>query len=107
MSLQITDLHKSFDGQARLLQPALGDAPEGMAPESALLCIRPERLQLQASAQGAGRVTGSTFLGSIQRVQLRWNDLDLLAEYSSASTWETGQNVDISVSAQDCAWVHA
>ena len=73
--------------QARLLQPALGGAPEGMAPESALLCIRPERLQLQASAQGAGRVTGTTFLGSIQRVQLRWNDLDLLAESSSASTW--------------------
>ena len=93
--------------QARLLQPALGGAPEGMAPESALLCIRPERLQLQASAQGAGRVTGTTFLGSIQRVQLRWNDLDLLAESSSASTWEAGQNVDISVGAQDCAWVHA
>ena len=93
--------------QARLLQPALGGAPEGMAPESALLCIRPERLQLQASAQGAGRVTGTTFLGSIQRVQLRWNDLDLLAESSSASTWEAGQNVDIAVSAQDCAWVHA
>src|SRR3989344_986962 len=82
--------------QARLLQPSLGGAPEGMAPESALLCIRPERLQLQASAQGAGRVTGTAFLGSIQRVQLRWNDLDLLAESSSASTWEAGQNVDIS-----------
>lgn len=93
--------------QARLLQPALGDAPEGLSPESALLCIRPERLQLQASAQGAGRVISTTFLGSIQRVQLRWNDLDLLAESSSASTWEAGQNVDIAVSAQDCAWVHA
>ena len=57
--------------------------------------------------RGAGRVTGTTFLGSIQRVQLRWNDLDLLAESSSASTWEAGQNVDISVGAQDCAWVHA
>ena len=61
----------------------------------------------QASAQGAGRVISTTFLGSIQRVLLRWNDLDLLAESSSASTWEAGQNVDISVSAQDCAWVHA
>ena len=60
-----------------------------------------------ALAQGAGRVTGTTFLGSIQRVQLRWNDLDLLAESSSASIWEMGQNVDIAVSAQDCAWVQA
>jgi len=33
--------------------------------------------------------------------------LALLAESSSASTWEAGQNVDISVGAQDCAWVHA
>ncbi len=92
--------------QARLLQPALGNAPEG-TPDNALLCIRPERLQLQANAQGAGHVTGTTFLGSIQRVQLRWNDLELLAESSSASTWEVGQSVNVSVSAQDCAWVHA
>ncbi|BFO57453.1 ABC transporter ATP-binding protein [Acidovorax sacchari] len=93
--------------QARQLLPALGEAPHDMAAGSALLCIRPERLRIDPSPQGAGRVTGTTFLGSIQRVQLHWNGLDLLAESSSAGTWETGQPVDVSVNAQDCAWVQA
>lgn len=93
--------------QARLLQPQL-DAPASEAPAGASwLCIRPERLQLTANAAGAGRVVGSAFLGSIQRVQLRWNDMDLLAETSSTAPWNAGQPVDVSVSAQDCAWVQA
>lgn len=93
--------------QAQLLQPALPAAPEDMDPSSAQLCIRPERLQLTPSAGGEGQVTGTTFLGSIQRVQLQWQGLDLLAETSSATPLNPGQAVNVSVDAQDCAWVSA
>ncbi len=90
--------------QAQTLQPALpGSAPDGMA----LLCVRPERLRIEARADAPGRVLGTTFLGSIQRIQVRWHDLDLLVETSSAQPLQPGDAVALGLNADDCTWVQA
>ncbi|MGJ7546399.1 ABC transporter ATP-binding protein [Variovorax sp. LT1R16] len=92
---------------ARQWVPALPPLPAGLSEADALLCVRPERIRLGTPSEAVGQVTGISFLGSIQRVRLRWNDHDLLAETSSAVPLQPGQSVFLAVGADDCSWVRA
>ncbi|TXT40574.1 MAG: iron(III) transport system ATP-binding protein [Comamonadaceae bacterium] len=107
-----TQFVANFMGQSNLLTPEQAaqlpssSLPAELPASSARLCIRPERLQLSANTQGLGRVLDATFLGSIQRVQVRWRGMDLLAETSSTQTLAPGDAVDVSCCAEDGVWVH-
>jgi len=105
-----------FMGQSNLLPAAtvkallpelIASIPADMDLAQAQLCVRPERLRLTTHQQGAGRITDITFLGSIQRLRLHWQGLELLAETSSAMCFTPGEAVNVSLAAQDCAWVSA
>ncbi len=85
----------------------LAHAPAATGKDNLALCVRPERLQLKAQADAAGRVGQVTFLGSIQRIAVHWMGQDLLAETSSASPFAPGDAVQVEVAPQDCAWVSA
>ncbi|MBJ7221199.1 MULTISPECIES: ABC transporter ATP-binding protein [unclassified Brenneria] len=76
-------------------------------PDNAELFIRPERITLHKQAGAEGRIINASFLGSIQRVQVLWKQQPLLVETGSAINWIPGENVHISIAAQDCAWVQA
>ncbi len=98
-----------FMGHSNLLtlQQAEALLPGASQGQHGLLCVRPERLCLTPGADAPARVTDVAFLGSIQRVRLRWNALDLLAETSSAQALHPGDTVAVSLQAEDCAWVDA
>ncbi|PWC16263.1 ABC transporter ATP-binding protein [Brenneria roseae subsp. roseae] len=76
-------------------------------PDNAELFIRPERITLHKAPDAEGRVINTSFLGSIQRVQVLWKTQPLLVETSSAVNWLPGDSVNLSIAAQDCAWVQA
>jgi iron(III) transport system ATP-binding protein len=92
---------------AQTLAPELPPLPHAADPAGLLLCVRPERIRLGAHAGARGEVIDVGFLGSIQRVRVRWNDRDLLAETSSAVPLAIGQTVSLAVGVDDCSWVHA
>ncbi|URI07473.1 ABC transporter ATP-binding protein [Aquincola tertiaricarbonis] len=96
--------------QAQRLLPQLPPLPEGLAAEQALLCLRPERVRLQPEAPAGAlqaMVTDIGFLGSIQRVRARWQDIELLAEASSTLPLALGQTVPLHIAAADGRWVKA
>ena len=95
--------------QAQRLLPELPPLPVGLAAADALLCVRPERVRLpdDAAAPCQAQVTDIVFLGSIQRVRARWQDIDLLIETSSAKALSLGQSLPLAIAAQDCHWVRA
>ncbi len=108
----------NFMGQSNLLSkdqvaafwPHLMDQspePEHAGTDPLALCVRPERLQLAPDAAAAARVASVSFLGSIQRIGVRWMGQDLLAETSSAVRFAPGDAVRVAVEPQDCAWVLA
>ena len=68
--------------------------PAGMDVSQARLCVRPEALQLTRQVDGPGRVLDVTFVGSLQRVRVRWMDKDLLAETSNAMLMAPGDAVE-------------
>jgi iron(III) transport system ATP-binding protein len=96
---------------ARTLVPVLPALPEGLAEADALLCVRPERVGLLgtsvAEGQAVGQVIQIGFLGSIQRVRVRWHDRELLVETSSAVALTLGQSVPLAIGPNDCSWVRA
>ena len=92
---------------ASVLVPVLPPLPVDIDTAGALLCIRPERIRLEPAADARGEVTDIGFLGSIQRVRVRWGDQALLAETSSAMPLSVGQRVSLAIGAADCSWVHA
>ncbi|MEH0873738.1 ABC transporter ATP-binding protein [Pectobacterium cacticida] len=88
------------------LMPELLSPPQEMAPpDGAELFIRPERITLQKTEGAEGRVINTSFLGSIQRVQVMWKSQPLLVETSSTRHWHIGDPVHLSIRAEDCAWV--
>lgn len=93
--------------QARTLMENLPPVPAGIDAESALLCIRPERIQLGVSGGTLGEVGEIVFLGGVQRVRIRWQGLEMLAEASSTVPLQAGQTVSLAVDAADCGWVQA
>ncbi|WP_174865833.1 ABC transporter ATP-binding protein [Pectobacterium polaris] len=82
-------------------------AQEPAPPEDAELFIRPERIALHKAESAEGKVISTSFLGSIQRVQVMWKSQPLLVETSSAVNWSPGESVHLSIRAEDCAWVQA
>ncbi len=92
---------------ASALVPVLPPLPADIDAAGALLCIRPERIRLAPAAGARGEVTDIGFLGSIQRVRVRWDDQVLLTETSSAMPLSVGQRVSLAIGAADCSWVHA
>ncbi|KFX06965.1 ABC transporter [Pectobacterium betavasculorum] len=85
----------------------LPSAQESALPEDAELFIRPERIALHKAEGAEGRIINTSFLGSIQRVQVIWKSQPLLVETSSAVNWHPGDPVHLSIRAEDCAWVQA
>jgi iron(III) transport system ATP-binding protein len=88
-----------------LLPQLLCGAPASIHRDQAQLCVRPERIGLTRQAEGAGRVVNISFLGSIQRVQVQWKGLELLAETSSSLRLSPGDAVEVEIAVQDGAWV--
>ena len=76
-------------------------------PEGAELFIRPERIAIKPAQDAEGEVVSTSFLGSIQRVQVLWRAQPLLVETSSAAGLAPGDRVNLSFAARDCAWVAA
>ncbi|GLY60947.1 ABC transporter ATP-binding protein [Pectobacterium brasiliense] len=76
-------------------------------PEGAELFIRPERIALHKAEGAEGRVINTSFLGSIQRIQVVWKSQPLLVETSSAVNWNPGDPIHLSIRAEDCAWVQS
>ena len=106
----------SFMGHSNLLSLEQADSlrtgvratlPAGMDVSQARLCVRPEALQLTRQVDGPGRVLDVTFVGSLQRVRVRWMDKDLLAETSNAILMAPGDAVELGLNATECAWVQA
>ncbi|MBS4430422.1 ABC transporter ATP-binding protein [Pectobacterium punjabense] len=85
----------------------LPSAQEPALPEGAELFIRPERIALHKAEGAEGRVINTSFLGSIQRIQVIWKSQPLLVETSSAVNWNPGDPIHLSIRAEDCAWVQA
>ncbi|GLW39088.1 ABC transporter ATP-binding protein [Pectobacterium actinidiae] len=85
----------------------LAVAQDPTLPEDAELFIRPERIALHKAEGAEGRVINTSFLGSIQRVQVMWKSQPLLVETSSAVNWSPGDAIHLSIRAEDCAWVQA
>ena len=77
--------------QAQTLQPALPPARHPMAWPCC--ACGPSACASRRVPTRPGRVLGTTFLGSIQRIQVRWHDLDLLVETSSAQPLQPGDAV--------------
>ena len=101
-----------FMGHSNLLpqavvQPWMPDLLAGGQPEDAELFIRPERIGIRQAPDAEGMVVSTSFLGSIQRVQVLWRSQPLLVETSSAVGLAAGDRVTLSFDAQDCAWVQA
>lgn len=57
---------------------------QSSAPENAELFIRPERIAMVKAPDAEGQVVSTSFLGSIQRVEVLWKLHPLLVETSSA-----------------------
>ncbi|QSD34278.1 ABC transporter ATP-binding protein [Pectobacterium brasiliense] len=85
----------------------LPSAQETALPEGAELFIRPERIALHKAEGAEGRVINTSFLGSIQRIQVIWKSQPLLVETSSAVNWNPGAPIHLSIRAEDCAWVQS
>ncbi|MBN3067513.1 ABC transporter ATP-binding protein [Pectobacterium brasiliense] len=85
----------------------LPSAQEIALPEGAELFIRPERIALHKAEGAEGRVINTSFLGSIQRIQVVWKSQPLLVETSSAVNWNPGDPIHLSIRAEDCAWVQS
>jgi iron(III) transport system ATP-binding protein len=103
-----------FMGHSNLLPAELaGDllaagAPQAQPCAGMELCLRPEQLLLSPDPAGEGRVVSVSFLGSIQRVQVQWRGLHLLAEMSSGQSLHSGATVALAVAPQaEFAWVAA
>ena len=101
-----------FMGHSNLLPQAMvkhwmPDLLVGGQPEDAELFIRPERIGIRQAPDAEGVVVSTSFLGSIQRVQVLWRSQPLLVETSSAVGLEAGDRITLSFDAQDCAWVQA
>lgn len=101
-----------FMGHSNLLPQAvvqhwMPDLLAGCQPEDAELFIRPERIGIRQAPDAEGMVVSTSFLGSIQRVQVLWRSQPLLVETSSAVGLAAGDRVTLSFDAQDCAWVQA
>lgn len=101
-----------FMGHGNLLPQSvvagwMPDLLSGGQPEDAELFIRPERIALRRANDAEGEVMSTSFLGSIQRVEVMWRARPLLVETSSAVGLAAGDRVDLSFAAQDCAWVQA
>lgn len=101
-----------FMGHSNLLPQAVVQhwMPDLLAsgqPEDAELFIRPERIGIRQAPDAEGMVVSTSFLGSIQRVQVLWRSQPLLVETSSAVGLVAGDRVTLSFDAQDCAWVQA
>ena len=105
-----------FMGHSNLLpQPVVAAAwpellrhnPPPAHQDDAELFIRPERIALHKTDDAAGRVLDVQFLGSIQRVRVLWNAHPLLVETHSATGWSIGDRVNVTIDAQDCAWISA
>ena len=104
-----------FMGHSNLLPPALAhrlaprlpELPAGLSADQALLCVRPERIRLGGDAPAVWQVADTSFLGSIQRIRLHHDEVELLAETSSAVSLVPGQRVAPSFGAEDCSWVRA
>jgi iron(III) transport system ATP-binding protein len=88
-----------------LLPQLLSGAPASIYQDQAQLCVRPERIGLKLQTGGAGRIVDISFLGSIQRIQVQWKGLDLLAETSSTLRLSPGDAVEVEIAVQDGAWV--
>ncbi|KAA8998080.1 ABC transporter ATP-binding protein [Affinibrenneria salicis] len=106
----------NFMGHSNLLSravvqaslPALLQATDGTAqPENAELFIRPESIRLSKQPGAEGRVIDSSFLGSIQRINVLWRRQPLLVETSSAEQFRPGDDVQVAISASDCNWIYA
>lgn len=65
------------------------------APENAELFIRPERIAMVKAPDAEGQVVSSSFLDSIQRVEVLWKSHPLLVETSSALNWSAGDRVTL------------
>ncbi|MVT05959.1 ABC transporter ATP-binding protein [Enterobacter sp. 10-1] len=101
-----------FMGHSNLLPQAvvqhwMPNLLAGGQPEDAALFIRPERIGIRQAPDAEGMVVSTSFLGSIQRVQVLWQSQPLLVETSSAVGLAAGDRVTLSFDAQDCAWVQA
>jgi len=101
-----------FMGHSNLLPQAvvqhwMPDLLAGGQPEDAELFIRPERIGIRQAPDAEGMVVSTSFLGSIQRVQVLWRSQPLLVETSSAVGLAAGDRVTLFFDAQDCAWVQA
>lgn len=99
-----------FMGHSNLLPQAvvrhwMPDLLADGQPENAGLFIRPERINIRQAPDAEGVVVSTSFLGSIQRVQVLWKSQPLLVETSSAVGLAAGDRVNLSFAAQDCAWV--
>ncbi|WP_322998519.1 ABC transporter ATP-binding protein [Castellaniella sp.] len=81
--------------------PAPAQAPE------ALLCIRPEHIQVHADAAGPAVIQSITFLGNLCRMTLRWGDRELLAEQHAGTAQREGDRVRLSISPGQGCWVTA
>ncbi|WP_437609280.1 ABC transporter ATP-binding protein [Erwinia sp. V71] len=101
-----------FMGHSNLLSKTVVQAwmpellPDAHAGDAELF-IRPERITMQKAAGAEGQVISTSFLGSIQRVQVLWKAQPLLVETSTTVDWTPGDRVHLSIAAQDCAWVQA
>ena len=77
-----------------LLTP-LGEfsAPPSALPGPAIVCVRPHHLRLASAGPGVrGLVTGVTRVGDVTEVQLRVNDLRLVASVSDPAAFAIGDD---------------
>ncbi|MGB6241712.1 MAG: ABC transporter ATP-binding protein [Castellaniella sp.] len=85
----------------------LDQLPAPAHAQDALLCIRPEHIQLSADAAGPATIQNITFLGNLCRMTLRWGERELLVEQHASTNYQEGDRVRLAISPGQGCWVTA
>ena len=102
-----------FMGQSNLLpqdwlaqaEPALAATAPAELGTTALACVRPEALSVEAAAEGAARVLDQLFLGNLKRLRLDWLGRTVLAEVPAHSALKPGDAARVAIAPHACAWI--
>lgn len=89
----------------RILEDLLGTTLSDDIADEMELCVRPERILLNKAIDGGGEIIDISFLGSIQRIKIKYRNQILLAETSSAQEWRLHEAVKVSIALEHAEWV--
>ena len=84
---------------------ALAPALPARDPGAELFALRPEEIALRRDAAGEGELRTVTFLGNINRIELAWRGLTIVAEVHRGTDLAPGDRVALEVAAGAGAWV--